>query len=547
MTDPDSVLKRAEAGFEIQQQHIATWREAMSFCLSRKIWMRDQKGQQRPYVPDANLQNTTAMRALNDMAAGMQSAFISAAEAWYRWEPADELPNKTQALVDFYDNATRIGLRILPTSGFYARCGELIKDAGCTGTSIMMTEGERPGTNSPFNCATWDIGSYAIAENSSGLVDSVWREMVMTVNQANQEWPDYQAENWRKLTSDQRMKREETFILEIMPRDEQEVGQRPGPLGMPIKAVVVHKEAKAIVWEGGFPEMPALAYRFDRQSGSNPWGIGPGINALADSRGVNWLDAQLSDGVGKMVEPPIAVKSDMRGPLDLRMGGASLVDNIADAPKAIFEVGNMQTGEVLLDKKQKQLRNHFFADLFAFFMDDRSYKTATEVMEIKAEKLDLFGPFGHRWLTEFIDRFLERFFMVLFRRGLFGNPPREAFVQTPGGWKFLYPKSVQQSRMSLLLAQQGNREIRQLLADIQPIATIDPGVLNNLNFNAILRKLASGSVAMYGITRTPEEAMAITAAQQQAAQQQMQMEMLAKFATKNPDHAAALAGMGAAA
>jgi hypothetical protein len=137
--------------------------------------------------------------------------------------------------------------------------------------------------------------------------------------------------------------------------------------------------------------------------------------------------------------------------------------------------------------------------------------------------------------------------MVLFRQGMFGQPPREAFVRTPGGWKFLYPKSVQQSRMSLLLHQQGNREIRQLLADIVPVANIDPSALTHLNMNAIVRHLASGSVAMRGITRTPEEAAMIQQQQAVAAQQQQEMDMLAKFATKNPDHAAALMGAGGGA
>jgi hypothetical protein len=342
------------------------------------------------------------------------------------------------------------------------------------------------------------------------------------------------------------MTMEENFTLEIIPREQIEVDASAGQRGMPISATVVHDESKSVVWEGGFEEMPAIAYRFERQSGTNPWGVGPGINALADSRGVNWLDAQIADGVGKMVEPSILAKDDMRGTLDLRMGGVSMVPDLSQAPRPLFEVGNMQTGEAFLEKKQRQLRGHFFADLFAFFMDDRSYKTATEVMEIKAEKLDLFGPFGHRFLVEFVDRALERIFMVLFRQGMFGQPPREAFIRTPRGWKFLYPKSVQQSRMSLLLHQQGNREIRQLLADIVPIAQIDPAALDHLNMNAIVRHLARGSVAMRGITRTPEEAAMIGQARAQAAAQQQQMDMIAKFATKNPDHAAALAQGGMA-
>jgi hypothetical protein len=546
-TVAEDVLKRSDAAFEIQQQHIGTWTEAALYSLNRRIWLRNQVGQIQPYTPNPDLQNTTAVNALNQMAAGMQSAFVSAGEAWWIWEPADELPNPSEELRDWFANATRIALRQLGPSGFYASVGDLLKDAGCVGTSIMDIRGPVKGSNSPINCETWDIGSFAIQQNAAGYVDCVWREFTRTVAQAEREWPDYTGKSWSKLKPEEKMKKEQTFIMEIMPRDAYDVGQKPGRLGMPIRVTIIHKDDKAVVHEGGLEEMSAIAYRFQKQSGCNPWGIGPGIYGVPDARSVNWLDAQMADGVGKMVDPPIALKGDMRGPADLRSGGTVIVDNLADAPRPVIEVGNMQTGEVFLDKKQRQLRNHFFADLFAFFMDDRSYKTATEVMEIKAEKLDLFGPLGHHFLTEFVDRALERMFMLLFRAGLFGQPPREAWVRTPGGWKFLYPKSVQQSRMALLLRQQGNREIRQLLMDIAPIATIDPAVLNNLNFNAIVRKLASGSVAMYGITRTPDDAAFITKQQQMAAQAAEQQKMLADFATKNPDHAAQLAGIGAQA
>ena len=55
--------------------------------------------------------------------------------------------------------------------------------------------------------------------------------------------------------------------------------------------------------------------------------------------------------------------------LDLRMGGVSMTSDLSQSPRPLFEVGNMQTGELFLEKKQRQLRGHFFADLFAFFMD----------------------------------------------------------------------------------------------------------------------------------------------------------------------------------
>jgi len=537
MDDGTDVLRRADAAFTEQSHHIHLWREAASFCLPRKIYILNGGASNAliPYTPDPKLQNSVAVKALRDLAAGMCTAFLNASEVWAQLEPSDYLPVRSDRYHSWLLNATRVLMRSLPASGFYSRAYEMLLDAGATGTGAMKIEGKVPGSDAVLNCETLDVGSYAIAENCAGHVEHLWRKLEYTVAQAEKEWPDFQAPGWKGLTSEKRLTKRDKFTLEIRPRDEKEVGQKPGPQGMKYEGTIVHDASKEVVWRGGWPEFPVRAYRFQRQSGPSPWGTGPGIEALPDCRGVNFLDTAMADGIGKAVDPPVAVKDDMRGVLDLRMGGVSAVSSLAEMPKPIFEVGNLQAANAFFDVKVRQLREHFYTDLFTPFLSDHRTLKAAQVYEIKSDVLNIFAPFGFRFLEEFVTPFIERAFMVLLRQGMFGPVPPEAIHN---GF-FPYPKVVHQSRMALEIQNLAKGQVRQLLADIAPIAAIAPEQLDWLNFPAIIKLLGGNSVLMPEVLNTPDQFAAIQQARAQAAQQAQALDMAAKFATKNPDHAAA--------
>lgn len=536
----ENLITRADAAFQEQEQHLSLWREAASYCLPRKVFtLNGSSGTSRtPYTPDPKLQNAVAAKAAQNLAAGMLSAFMNASEIWAQWEPSDFLPDaqKTDKVYQFFSNATRITMRLLGPAGFYSRIYETILDSIGIGTGTIEVQGPIPGSDSPLNFKSWDIGSYAIAENCAGTVDRAWRKMPYTISQARQEWPDFNPRTWKGVKPENQITKEEVYYFEISPRDERDVGQVPGAKGKPYQAIIVHEPTKDVVWEGGFDEFPAIAYRFHRFSASSPWGTGPGIEALPDGRSTNFLDAALADGIGKSVDPPMIVQDDMRGVLDFRMGGVSAVSSIQkDMPQKAFDVGNIQYGIEFQNGKKKELRDHFYNDLFTPFLNDPRTLKATQVMEISKDVLQVFAPFGHRLLEELVTRILERIFMVLLRQGLFGPVPREAIL----GDKFLYPKTVHQSRMALEIQNLAKVSIRQLINDMVMIGQVRPDALDYLNIPQTMRLLGGNSVVMPNIILSQEEVMAIQQARMQQQQQQAMEENLAKFATKNPDHAAA--------
>jgi len=544
--DAQSVLRRADEAFLEQSKQLPDWREATNYCLPIPIYQIGGSNES-PYRSNPNLCNDTAMQARRDLSSGMSSAFFNAGEQWFAYQASDIIPPQARTKAnEWFAECTRRTFRTLPRSGFYDRGVVSLDHAAAIGTSAMMIEGAVPGSDSSLNCNTWDIGSYAIAENCAGIVNQIWREVQYTVDQAEREWPDFQPDKFQLLSPEKKLTQKEVFVFEIRPRDTQEVRPGMGNLQMPYEGTWVHKELKQVVHRTGWEEFPVRVYRYARQAASTPWGTGPGIDSLASVRGVNYLDADLADGISKMASPPVAAMSNIRGTLDLRSRGVTMVENMNDRPQPIFTVGNMQAGQLFLDKKENAVRRHFHSDLFSFFLNDDRFKTATVALQIASEKLGLFAPFGHRFLNEWVDPSLERIFMVHFRAGAFPPAPKECLVQTPKGWQFVYPKVVQQSRMALALQEMGKQDVRQFIQDMTPIFQIEPREVRRVNWSVASKLLGANEVTMPGLIKSDEQFQAEMEAEMQAAQQAQAQEQMANFATKNPDHAAAALNSAAA-
>ena len=405
--------------------------------------------------------------------------------------------------------------------------------AAGTGTGTLEVQ---EGAESPLEFRILPIGSYYIVENGRGVVDRLFREWKLTIQQAIDLFGE-RALPRKLLEGDpsKRLTQEEKFIFAVYPRPVEE--QRDlGPEGMPIAGCVIHEATKTEVARYGWEERPTITYRFQEGPDGSPWGVGPGVLALCDMRGVNYLDSLIARGVGKIIDPPLAaVKGSLTGPLDLTRGGVSLVNDPANRPMPIAEVGNLNVGDAFLTKKEDQLRRHFHTELFEAFLNLQREITRYEAQQRRAEQLDRFAPVFHRTTTEFVNPLLERVFMILLRSGHFPPPPREAIVQTPSGPKILYPKAIQTSRMAVSFAAIGQQAFRELMADLLPIAQVDPTVLDNFNFNAAARMLASGTAALAEVVRPADEVAAMQEAKAQQAAQQQALQVAGQIVGRNPE------------
>jgi len=127
----------------------------------------------------------------------MVAMMVPVESPWFAFGPPPSQMRSDQAKA-WYSESTEIIQQVLATSNFYTEVHEMFLDRGGFGTSAMHIE---VGKKSLFNFTNIGIGTYAIAENDEGYVDTVLREMPMTVKQAVQKFGiDNVSEQTRKKT-----------------------------------------------------------------------------------------------------------------------------------------------------------------------------------------------------------------------------------------------------------------------------------------------------------------------------------------------------------
>lgn len=527
----EQAIRESDAAFSQQSGFISAWREAASYCLPRNAdGIGVTQTQPNAYRPDPAKMNTEAQQALLTLVTGMASWITPSGQEWFQWAPAPEVDS--DPVKRWLADCTRRALPHLEASGFYAHAMETFLAAGSVGVACSMVEGAKPGSPAALSFRALDIGSYAIAENAAGVVDRLFWKFQRTVAQAIEEWGgDRLPSNLTGLSYDKQMTQNEEFVLIVRPRTERQA--TIGPLAMPFAILVIHRASRSLVWEGGSWENPAKVYRWLTTAESRPWGLGPGMMAVADAKGVNYLDLLGVNAAEKSIDPPLAAMDNVTGALDLRSGGVSIVSDVSQAPRPISEVGDVRFLDVIQDRKLRQLREYFHTTLFEAFLREDKTLTATEARLRQGEKLDRYGPAFHRLSTEWVGPVLERVFMILMRDGYFAPPPPDAFIDTPQGPQFLYPKVVQQGRMALAMNALASNGIRELLAEVLPIAQINPEILDHIDFDKALRIMGQASVFTEQAIRPVDEVAAVRAARQQQ-QLAMQAAQLAMQAAVEP-------------
>lgn len=510
----NQLCKDAEAAFSAQSAHVGLWREALAFCVPYKATSVAVPGATPvPYQPNPDKHNSTAQDALLTLARGLRSKLTPTGNEWIQFAPAPEV--EADSVRRWLLDCTRRTMPLLEVSGFYTAEMECFIDAIATGNTTMRVE---RGKSAPLAFSVMDIGSFAMAEDGEGKVRKIWQRLTRTVSEAAAEWGEESLPaKLRELTAEKRLETREVFLVCICGREKPET--EVGPLSMPWAVTVIHEATKHLVSEGGTMEWPAPVLRWLEISGPSVWGVGPGVMALADSRGVNFLDLMMATAVEKLVDPPLAAKNNVSGALDLRAGGVTIVSDLNDRPQVIAEVGDVRFLDGFLAKKERQLQRFFHWELFNAFLAESREITAQEARLKHGEKLEQFLETYSR-IVSWLNEILERVFMLLLREGFYAPPPPEAFLSTPAGEQFLYPKIVHQSPLALAMNSVASNSIRQFLGDILPVAQINPEVLDHIDFGRATRIMGQESAALAQIIRPLEEVQVI---QEQRRQQQMAM------------------------
>jgi hypothetical protein len=466
---------------------------------------------------------TRASRILTN---GMNSGLSSPSRPWFRLKIADSDLMDVFAVKHWLGEVETIMQGFLQGTNFYEAAKVGYGELGLFGTEACFMESDwrRGMVSHPMT-----FGEYWIAEGADRHPDSLLRYAPMTCRQIVEKFVadafDKRVLHWDRVSPQMQSAWDagnyET-VFDIMHLCE------PNPAWDPARLDVAGKPWRCMYWDPmsdhltrmlsvqGEVEQPFYAARWETVGGGDPWGMGPGWDALADLRALQLNAKRLGDGTDLALRPPLVGPGRIRARLSAgSYTAASDVDKSQVFP--LYEVPYQALD--MLDRSMpryyRKIDEAFAVDLFMAIseMDGIQPRNNQEIFSRNEEKLTQLGPVIERVNVEKLGVAIDRAFGICSRMGLFPDPPEE-----------LQGLELQVDYVSILAQAQraaGLGTLERSLGFLGNLRGVFEDITDNVDSDAIAREYWERSGAPVSGLRDPEQVAAVRAqrAQQIAAQQ----------------------------
>lgn len=495
------------------------WREISKYQqprLGRFFQTERNQGQRR----NQHIIDNTALFGSRTLAAGMMSGMTSPARPWFKPAIADTDLMEYGPVKTWLHRLNRVMLSIFAAGNTYRSLHSCYEELGLFGTwaDFVMDDFENVIHHYPMT-----IGEYAIATDERGNVDTVCRQMQMTVGQLVKKFGKENCSNAvRNLWDRHNVDSWVDVIHMVEPRTERDARKRDN-LNMPFSSC--YFEPGSDTWdkflrESGFERFPALCPRWVI-TGNDIYGHSPGMDVLGDVKQLQQEQLRKGQAIDYKVNPPLQVPTAYKGEaVDRLPGGVSYVDSLGPNAgiRSAFEV-NLDLSHLLEDINdvRGRIREGYYADLFLMLANDtRSGTTATEIAERHEEKLLMLGPVLERLHNELLSPLIDMTFDRMQRAGMLVGqlePPAELEGME---LKVEFVSVLAQAQRAVAAGG-----VDRLLGTVSSIAAVKPDVLDKIDFDQVVDDYGE----MFGVNPeiiVPDDVVAerrAQRAQQMAAQQ----------------------------
>lgn len=483
--------------------------------------------------------DTTAIDANLSLAAGARNWLYTG--KWFSYQPPPWMEDGKDEAALYYGKCTEIMLRLLAKSNFYTTKHSAELSWGGFGTSCLFCDESKRG---PFYFGEYQVGTYVIAEDDEGYVDTVMREFEFTARQAAQKWgvasltkkvkEAFESKN--PTTADKKFK----FLHCVYPRLKEEYdGKKLDPKNKPFANLYFCIDDQATVYEGGFDKMPYFVSRFMKW-GKTPYGFSPSIVALPNIRQANfmcyWMDALAE----LKAEPRTLIPDTLVGEVDYRAGSETIVGSKTDPqawPRVWMDGGDFDIGLKSIEMKREGINRAFYVPMFKMLEQSQFGKaTATEIEERKSEQIEQFSPVFDRKIGEEFNPLHAYLFDFADRAGYFPSPPAAVQRQNKHGLsEVILPEVAYSSRLALRLNQLESQAFLQVVQVVGQIDQTRQGspeqVSDNFEIDDGMRKFAMDGGLAPDLIKPIKKRDEMRAARKQQIVAAQQAQMAEKIAT----------------
>jgi len=423
-----ALLKRDAQLCSQQSVWMTRWQDIADFVAPEKS--RILTTQSGP-IDSTDLYDGTAIHGRKLLSSMIHGTMTPSTQPWVSFVMRDEALNDQQDIREWLEDVARRIHKALRQSNFTTGVHEMYEDLTGFATGCILTEEKdspKDGSFGGFRFTAIPIGTYRIAEDKDGVVDTVFRDVKLSRRVCVAMWGAKCGETFLE-----KAKNKPDEIVEVLhavyPRRDMKYDGKGEPRGgsnnLPWASCYVLKAEKIKTDEGGFEEMPYAVPRWSKIAGE-VYGTGPSHVAIYDVKTLNAFKMFWLQAIPLAMQPPSLEKDDtVQGDLDRAPGGrivvtgsGALADNFMFMdtkfdPKLseTFIVAMRQDIERMYHSNELQLR------------EGSPQMTATEAQIRYEFSQRILGPTTGRLESEFLNPLTWRCFSIMARRGAFKALP----------------------------------------------------------------------------------------------------------------------------
>lgn len=405
------------------------WRDLAELILPRRArFLATERN--RGKAINTRIVDGTGTLSVRTLASGMMSGITSPSRPWFRLVTRDPGLMNYGPVKGWLFEVERRMREVLAAGNVYNALHTIYEDLGVFGTAALVVV---PDDEDVVRAYALPIGSYYLANGARLAIDTLYREMSMTVGQVVEAFGLEAVSTTARSLYDRGSYDQWLEVCHaVEPRRDRD----------PDKADARHKRYRSAYWEkggdggkllreSGFDRFPAAAPRW-HVTGFDVYGRSPGMDALPDVKQLQLEQRRKAQAIDKLVNPPMVAPPTLQtGHANLLPGGLTYVDELGQGAGGGFRPAYQvqpRLGEMAQDiaEVQARIRQAFYADLFLMLaQSDRRQITATEIEERRSEKMLALGPVLERLQDELLNPLLDLTFEAMAAAGILPLPPPE--------------------------------------------------------------------------------------------------------------------------
>lgn len=424
----EKVQSRWDALKEERSSWMSHWKDISEVLLPRAGRFLPTENNRGGKAAFRKILDSTGTRALRTLSGGMMSGMTSPARPWFRLTTFNPELDESYEVKVWMSQVTSLMQMVFYKSNTYRALQMAYEELGAFGTSATLIYDD---FDRVIHCHPLTIGEFAIATDSRGRVNTVYREFRMTVAMLVQE---FGLENVSRTVKDlyERGQMDEwvEVINAIEPRTERDP-RKTDAKNMPYLSVYFEKSSDKgkVLRETGFTEFPAMCARWS-VTGGDIYGTSPGMEALGDLCLLQQMQFRKSQAIDYKVHPPVLIPSEMKNMgTQFLPGGVIPYSNAQQAQqiRSAYMV-DLDLNSLLVDIQdvRQRINEAFYRDIFMLMVNSTDKTmTATEVTERHEEKMLLMGPVLERLNAEMLDPLINIVFNKLVQADLLPPLPED--------------------------------------------------------------------------------------------------------------------------